>query len=353
MCLCGEGYTGTTHGTPCEDIDECFGENNCDVNALCTNTQGSYTCACKEGFSGDGFTCVEIDFCPTYPDIENAFVPNNSPDDDVMWHPDDVITYQCEPNFVQVGWNRYQCTNGSWSVEDEKDELECLPPDVSTDFVITFDSDKLLDGCDDTFAPYPYTDEEFAGEFPNFNRQVMMAEMLNAEWRSNTSTWLLRDDVSQECGDDEAFAIGSQSFQQLTNDIQYTCADRIFHWNGIKCSEQLIEMYENAGFDNRNMIIIFAQNMENNLYTTGVWPIFVNADVAADVSDVSDVFVISTVRREDEDWESNVNYWNTLLCDKDQGESCLLNGAFLGSQWDEARALADNIRKFVQEHHDE
>ena len=32
------------------DIDECLGGNECDGNADCTNTLGSYSCACKDGF---------------------------------------------------------------------------------------------------------------------------------------------------------------------------------------------------------------------------------------------------------------------------------------------------------------
>ena len=30
----------------------------CDSNALCTNTEGSYVCACKVGYTGDGKTCT-------------------------------------------------------------------------------------------------------------------------------------------------------------------------------------------------------------------------------------------------------------------------------------------------------
>ena len=41
------------------DINECLdGSNTCSLNASCTDTVGSFDCACEEGFTGDGFTCV-------------------------------------------------------------------------------------------------------------------------------------------------------------------------------------------------------------------------------------------------------------------------------------------------------
>ena len=40
------------------DINECeVGTDSCDENAECTNTDGSYTCACNTGFIGNGVTC--------------------------------------------------------------------------------------------------------------------------------------------------------------------------------------------------------------------------------------------------------------------------------------------------------
>ena len=45
------------------DVDECeLDLDNCDVNAMCSNTIGSYTCACNEGYTGEGSngTCEGI-----------------------------------------------------------------------------------------------------------------------------------------------------------------------------------------------------------------------------------------------------------------------------------------------------
>ena len=44
------------------DIDECANEdeNDCDANALCTNTEGSYVCRCMKGYEGDGSLCTGI-----------------------------------------------------------------------------------------------------------------------------------------------------------------------------------------------------------------------------------------------------------------------------------------------------
>ena len=41
------------------DIDECSNKtlNDCDPLAVCTNTLGSYSCNCVNGFRGDGTSC--------------------------------------------------------------------------------------------------------------------------------------------------------------------------------------------------------------------------------------------------------------------------------------------------------
>jgi hypothetical protein len=55
-CACGAGYTGD--GEVCSDEDECTDDTHtCDSNAVCSNTEGSYTCACGAGYNGDGEVC--------------------------------------------------------------------------------------------------------------------------------------------------------------------------------------------------------------------------------------------------------------------------------------------------------
>ncbi|XP_013404877.1 cysteine-rich with EGF-like domain protein 2 isoform X2 [Lingula anatina] len=53
---CSEGYT--MENNTCTDIDECAAEDKCkgEHEVSCTNTVGSYTCNCEEGYeqSGDG-----------------------------------------------------------------------------------------------------------------------------------------------------------------------------------------------------------------------------------------------------------------------------------------------------------
>ncbi|XP_022803741.1 dorsal-ventral patterning tolloid-like protein 1 isoform X2 [Stylophora pistillata] len=61
-CLCASGFTGQD----CEnDIDECAENNhNCTHgNSTCTNTEGSFICIDKPGFSEDERDCTDIDEC--------------------------------------------------------------------------------------------------------------------------------------------------------------------------------------------------------------------------------------------------------------------------------------------------
>ena len=41
------------------DIDKCdLGTHNCDRNANCNDTIGSFVCTCNDGYSGNGTSCT-------------------------------------------------------------------------------------------------------------------------------------------------------------------------------------------------------------------------------------------------------------------------------------------------------
>ena len=57
-CECKAGYERDDSGK-CIDSDECKTANDCHQEALCSNTEGNYTCDCKPGYFGTGFSCLK------------------------------------------------------------------------------------------------------------------------------------------------------------------------------------------------------------------------------------------------------------------------------------------------------
>lgn len=63
-CACRDGFSGD--GLVCVDVDECTtpGVHNCSANSSCVNTLGSYTCVCPDGFLlTPGLGCTDVDEC--------------------------------------------------------------------------------------------------------------------------------------------------------------------------------------------------------------------------------------------------------------------------------------------------
>ena len=61
-CVCEQGfdyfYDSSSSAAICLDLNECdLGRDLCDVNAICLNNEGSYSCQCKRGFTGNGHYC--------------------------------------------------------------------------------------------------------------------------------------------------------------------------------------------------------------------------------------------------------------------------------------------------------
>lgn len=66
VCTCPAGYDGD--GTACTDIDECStGDDDCGAHATCENIDGGFTCACDDGFVGDGHDCAPAESCADDP----------------------------------------------------------------------------------------------------------------------------------------------------------------------------------------------------------------------------------------------------------------------------------------------
>ncbi|XP_075469905.1 nidogen-2 isoform X2 [Ascaphus truei] len=56
-CECLAGFVKS--GQNCIDVDECA-EYRCHPDASCSNTRGSFSCRCNNGYEGDGFQCTQI-----------------------------------------------------------------------------------------------------------------------------------------------------------------------------------------------------------------------------------------------------------------------------------------------------
>jgi len=63
-CSCKEGFTGD--GYNCVNVNECeLGTHNCHEHATCIDIKGTFTCTCKLGYEGNGRECVDVDECIT------------------------------------------------------------------------------------------------------------------------------------------------------------------------------------------------------------------------------------------------------------------------------------------------
>ncbi|XP_065841247.1 uncharacterized protein [Oscarella lobularis] len=59
-CACVDGYVGD--GRKCTPNECVLGTHDCDENAVCADTEDGFNCTCKSGFFGDGTSCTT---CPS------------------------------------------------------------------------------------------------------------------------------------------------------------------------------------------------------------------------------------------------------------------------------------------------
>ncbi|XXX73182.1 FG-GAP-like repeat-containing protein [Sorangium sp. So ce134] len=121
---CCDGLT--CHGGTCVENNECaLGTDNCGANATCTDTPGSFTCACNAGYEGDGVTCTDIDECAQSP-CQNGGTCTDGIDSYSCACLPGFTGADCETNIDECAGNPCQndgtCTDGINSYT-----CECLP----------------------------------------------------------------------------------------------------------------------------------------------------------------------------------------------------------------------------------
>lgn len=93
-CACKSGYSG--NGVTCQNVNECTARTaNCHAQATCTDTPGAFTCACKSGYSGNGVTCADVNEC--------GQTPRPCPADEVCANSAGSYTCNCPAGSVRNG----------------------------------------------------------------------------------------------------------------------------------------------------------------------------------------------------------------------------------------------------------
>ncbi|XP_035691365.1 signal peptide, CUB and EGF-like domain-containing protein 3 [Branchiostoma floridae] len=142
---CDTGY----ESPDCGNIDECSTDtDNCHEDASCTDTDGSFTCTCNDGHTGNGLHCERnapnLLSCPA-----DTHIPVNSPDGGLLDWTDpefrfqpsnELANHQCSANkgdAAPIGTHNVQC----WA-EDFADGTTC-------DFDVIIEAPE----CDDLTPP--------------------------------------------------------------------------------------------------------------------------------------------------------------------------------------------------------
>ncbi|XP_062499001.1 fibrillin-2-like [Corticium candelabrum] len=103
---------GTWNGslTNCSDIDECvMGTDNCDLNAECNNTHGSFICTCNVCYSGSGTICTRKR-CSVLAPPQQGIVSSS---DNLCGQ---NVTFSCNAGYRLLGSNSRVCGEDSqWS----------------------------------------------------------------------------------------------------------------------------------------------------------------------------------------------------------------------------------------------
>ncbi|XP_065180052.1 uncharacterized protein LOC135810490 [Sycon ciliatum] len=113
QCACQDGYNLALDQVTCQDIDECIGSGPvCSGDMLCTNTQGSYQCSCQTGYHFDqsSQSCQAVS-CGEPP------VPTHGVISGTEYTYGETVVYSCDVGYTLSGDQTTQCLeSGQWSL---------------------------------------------------------------------------------------------------------------------------------------------------------------------------------------------------------------------------------------------
>lgn len=116
-CACPGGYL--FDGTTCVVTNACLASTPCDPNAACTPIGTmSYSCACNTGYSGSGVTCAPVSsFCPLPPAVSNAAAPavSGGVGGGSTRSYGAIAAYTCDTGYSKSGADSACGAAGTWS----------------------------------------------------------------------------------------------------------------------------------------------------------------------------------------------------------------------------------------------
>ncbi|KAK7092485.1 hypothetical protein V1264_008223 [Littorina saxatilis] len=164
-CACQNGYAIDDDGV-CQDVDECSSDAGCGQHQVCTNVPGSFQCSCVSGYQNNNSTCTDIDECALSTDNCQQKCVNVGG------------TYNCECNYgYRLNTDRTTCSQVSDPCAEEENlscDHGCTLDD--TDIAVCFcrsgytlNSDKQtctdVNECQDNSKKCSHTCRNTAGGF--------------------------------------------------------------------------------------------------------------------------------------------------------------------------------------------
>ena len=198
-CTCTVPWFEYNAGTfTCDDVEECL-TSPCAVNASCSNSIGSFSCDCNDGYFGDGFTC-DPSSCPTAVIADGSTTPADGNGVTL-----DALSLSCDGGFLvtPTGVSSFACVpslgspNSEWNPVLSTCEAPVITgigatPTLNTNGneVITLQGSRLGDfGSSTVSATYGPTGVEYVATACAVSNDNVVIQCLSAAGVGTSHVW--------------------------------------------------------------------------------------------------------------------------------------------------------------------